>query len=145
VLRSVAIVWAVLLVACEATIGGPPGLGGQDDSADAAPDPADTPTPDAAPTSGLPDAAPPDSGLLASCTERYGAVDGFELCVETDDTCTFIALNGDVSCRTHCAGVGGTCLGAQDNDVGECFDLERDPTADCDTTGKIDLLCTCTR
>jgi hypothetical protein len=141
-----------VLAACQAIIGDPAesavaggaDAGGDDDPVPGDPDAAPVPpAPDAAPVTPTPDAAPtltPEQ----ECALRYGAVPGFVLCTATD-TCTFIATNGDTSCGAHCAAAGGVCLSALDNDVGSCVDLEANPTATCETTGKIDLLCTCTR
>lgn len=148
--RGLLIALSLAVSACHASIGEQPES--QVTGADAgAPD--DPPAADAAPAPGVPDAAvpvaQPDAAVpMASpeeqCATRYGAVPGFELCTATDGVCTFIAIIEGVSCGTYCTALGGACLGAIDNEVGSCTDLENDPTADCATTDKTDLLCTCT-
>jgi len=139
--------YAICLVGCQATIGDP-GEVPEQDRADGATDPSGADPGGSEPDGAVTPPGPADGGVAddspqARCVESYGGVAGFQLCVAADDACTFVAANGDVSCRDHCEPAGGSCLGAQDNVVGECNDLEDDPTADCDTTGKMDLLCTC--
>jgi hypothetical protein len=140
--RSIAVVAVVaVLGACSARLG---------DS----PRPGEVTAPDAsAEVEGLPDArdsdaaTPPDAAPMLTpaqrCQARYGAVPEFYICTTTDTSCTFIAANGNVSCEARCASYGGTCLRAEDNDVGKCT-LEKNSAATCQTTGKTDLLCTCT-
>ena len=132
-----AIILVIVLAACEAKLGGSSD-DGEDTEADAS---TDAGAPAVSRDAG-PDAAP---NLTPSqrCQARYGAVPAFEICATTGMSCSFIATNGDVSCETHCAAYGGVCIGAEDNEIGLCT-LENDPAATCQTTGKTDLLCTCT-
>jgi len=151
--RLAACIVALSLGGCSTQLGDSPGEGGgalsQPDATPASPadarpstSPADAapPPPDATPVSGNPDAAPADL-----CTAGYGDVPGYLLCTATVNACVFIALNDGTSCSQHCAARGGTCISAVDNKVGSCTELEPDQTGiGCDTTGKTDLLCTCT-
>jgi hypothetical protein len=146
----------VAVSACQATIGDPAeseSAGGGADAGDNSDTDTDAPDaaapvaePDAAVPVAEPDAAVPVKSPEEQCAEQYGAVPGFTLCSAGESACTFIALidAADATCGIHCAGAGGLCLSALDNDVGSCTDLEGDPTATCETIHKTDLLCTCT-
>jgi hypothetical protein len=140
---------AFALAGCDATIGDllEPGPG-PGEGVPTAPDAA-TPAPPGDPDASTPPAPPPDAEVPVvspeeRCVELYGTVPDFELCSTTPDTCDFLAATRDLSCGTHCAARGGACVGAVDQKVGSCTNLESNPTADCDTTGKTDLRCTCT-
>ena len=134
-------VLASVLGACDARLGEGPrhGEAVPPDASSESVAPLDAQAPDAQ--------EPPDAAPMLTpaerCQARYGAVPDFEICEATASSCAFIAANGNVSCEVRCATYGGACLKAKDNDVGKCT-LENDSAATCQTTGKTDLLCTCT-
>jgi hypothetical protein len=76
-----------------------------------------------------------------TCTERYGATNGFQLCTETATFCSFVAIKKGSSCTDLCARFGGTCLSAKVNSS-NC--LAGSPSS-CDDTTNYDDICTCTR
>lgn len=85
---------------CQAEVGGP-----------AAND--DDPTPDAATPL---DAAPlPDANLALLCDQVYGGAPGYVACEATPTTCSFNATTGGGNCSEMCSLLGGTCVGAIDN------------------------------
>ena len=77
-----------------------------------------------------------------SCNERYGATEGFALCAEAPDQCTFNAnLAPGQSCDDVCAHGGGECLQAFGNATSNvCSALAEIP---CNTAGHVDDLCVC--
>ena len=77
-----------------------------------------------------------------TCDEQFGLADGYQLCSQTDDSCTFNATLDASSCDATCEALGGTCLSAQDSDSGSpCID------SGATTCGTIhnSVMCTCSR
>lgn len=76
----------------------------------------------------------------SSCRAQFGALDGFELCQETEATCE-IALRTAGTCRAACARAGGACVTAYDNlDVACMRGLEET----CDSERGTEI-CVCAR
>jgi len=77
------------------------------------------------------------------CASIYGAVAGFELCVEAEGSCEFSAILNNESCEALCTGLGQTCSGARLNPAGGgCV---ADPgDAQCGDTA-MDQICICSR
>ena len=99
-MRAIAIV-ILLLASCTAEIGGPAVV------ADAG---VDAPVIDSGSTD-----ATVDFALL--CSQSYGQAPGYIACDATAETCTFHSETNQGNCMTMCSMLGGTCVGAFDNDA----------------------------
>ncbi len=102
----------------------------------------DTGMPDTGVDSGMPDtgvdAGMRDTGVDAparrTCTDLFGRVSGFALCIESDPSCEFyVTLGGSRSCADVCGAVAGSsCLGSFD---------ESSSTAACPRQNDVDRGC----
>ncbi len=82
-------------------------------------------------------------GPMGTCDEIYGGVADYNLCDEAKDSCRFVVTTAmAMACNDVCEGVGGTCLGAELNDVDPCI-ATGDTT--CDDATSNDLICICSR
>ncbi len=76
-----------------------------------------------------------------ACVRTYGEAEGFMLCDEQADSCSFNAtLNMVMSCNDVCAVFGGTCVGAELNDADLCTSTG---AGACDQADANDLICIC--
>lgn len=101
--------------------------------------------------SGDPTGDPPDTtggGMMTgttaaagACDAMYGAAEGYMFCTEMVDQCQFVAtLNMAMGCEDVCVGQGGTCIGADLNDVDPCTSTA---VSDCADATSNDAICTC--
>lgn len=94
-LRRAGLVAAALIVSACLEVPAPP----------EAPDPADPPS-----AAGEPDAAV--VGQRVSCDDQFGRALGYELCAETETTCSFVSEAGadKFECEQRCADFAATCV-----------------------------------
>jgi hypothetical protein len=124
----------------------------------------DTGMPDTGVDSGMPDtgvdSGMPDTGVDAgmrdtgvdaptrrSCTDLFGRVAGFALCIESDPSCEFyVNLGGSRSCADVCGAVAGSsCLGSF-NESGSTSTCPRQNDVDQGCNGDAnDRICRCVR
>lgn len=78
---------------------------------------------------------------MGACDAMYGGAADYELCEETETTCSFNATIGmAMSCTDVCTGLGGTCTGAELNDVELCTGTG---AGTCDQMDVNDIICIC--
>jgi hypothetical protein len=128
--------------------------GEEEDSGDSAPmtsttepdstsgaDPSGDPTgdPSGDPSTGTPGTS---SGTGASaCDDVYGAAPDYMLCEEMADSCSFnVTIDMAMSCNDVCTTYGGTCVGAELNDVELCTSTG---AGTCDQMDVGNLICVC--
>lgn len=85
-----------------------------------------------------------EDAALPSCLDIYGSLYRYELCEETEATCTFFSDDNDYrdSCGERCARFGGTCIdGFEEEGSSGCV-----ASHDEDCSGADDsLICVCSR
>ena len=96
----------------------------------------DAASPDADP----PDASPPDAGFVGGCDIIFGTADGYQLCSDSQTTCSFAVTTNGQTCNQICASFMSTCVAAYDN-AGPCEVLGQDT---CDTPRTTEI-CECSR
>ena len=86
----------------------------------------------------FPSQAPAGMVLLRS---MYGGATDYMLCMETADSCSFNTTIGmAMSCTDVCTSFGGTCVGAELNDVDLCTSTG---AGTCDQADVSDIICVC--
>lgn len=86
------------------------------------------------------DATPGVDRSPPGCDQLYGMAPGYELCIERQDECEFLA-NTEGSCTATCARYGGSCLAAYDELNHSCTTVN---LHDC-ATERFVQICVCTR
>jgi hypothetical protein len=77
----------------------------------------------------------------AACTAMYGAATDYMFCEDLGDSCRFSTTIGmTMSCNDVCTAGGGTCVGAELNDVELCTSTG---AGTCDQLDVTDIICVC--
>ncbi len=79
-------------------------------------------------------------GGARACDAQFGAVDGYELCEFSADSCSFNAITGGGSCNDICGANGSACVTAFNNSAGDCASMKAEST--CEETAN-DQICVC--
>ncbi len=81
-------------------------------------------------------------GMPLGCDEQFGTVEGYQLCEETPDTCSFNAVLNQTSCNDLCPMFGSICITSFNNTAGDCASM--DIEAPCEEVAN-DQICVCSR
>ncbi len=77
-----------------------------------------------------------------TCTEQYGAAQGFELCIEDATFCEFFVFANGASCNSVCAAYDGSCLATFNDTTGD--NCVHNGSLSCQNSYNT-VLCRCTR
>ena len=82
-----------------------------------------------------------ETGSSAACDMMYSGATDYMFCASTADSCSFSTTIGmAMSCTDVCTSFGGTCVGAELNDVDLCTSTG---AGTCDQIDVNDIICVC--